>query len=220
MLATKIPINIDRNSCACVSPVADLISDYDITVADTDTCCHNVICRVAAAVNRYVISDVYNILGDNVFVRTSNVGMVKQHVGLKCDKPWLISVKLSLVGDPGVGITEGKQPEEKRCNDKPNSNIEIKDQNIEVKDQNVDNVVSNKDVIDDRDKTVNSPKDNSNSKDNLINETKDVQEGVVRCKETSSDVTTPRPTFMTGDKDNLKTTEIEPCEDKQKRGVS
>ncbi len=216
LLATKIPINIDRNSCACALLVAGLILDYDITVADTDTCYHNVICRAAAAVNRYVISNVYDILGDNVFVRTSNAGMIKQHVGFTCKKPWLISVKLSLVVDPGLGTVEKTQPEVKKCDDKPDSNTEVKDQSIEVKDQNVDNVVSNKDVIDDKDKTVNSPKDNLNSKDNLINETKDVHEGVVGCKEISSDVTTPQLTIINVDKDNSETTEIKLCEDKPK----
>ncbi|PIM95095.1 Electron transfer flavoprotein large subunit [Candidatus Hodgkinia cicadicola] len=142
--------------------------------------------------------------------------MIKQHVGFTCKKPWLISVKLSLVVDPGLGTVEKTQPEVKKCDDKPDSNTEVKDQSIEVKDQNVDNVVSNKDVIDDKDKTVNSPKDNLNSKDNLINETKDVHEGVVGCKEISSDVTTPQLTIINVDKDNSETTEIKLCEDKPK----
>ncbi|WP_146656901.1 electron transfer flavoprotein subunit alpha/FixB family protein [Candidatus Hodgkinia cicadicola] len=209
LLATKIPINVDRNSCACALLVAGLILKYDITVADTDTCYHNVICRAAAAVNRYVISNVYDILGDNIFVRTANAGMVNQHVGFKCDKPWLISVKLSLIADPDVGMVEKKQPEEKKCDANP-------DTNLEVKDQNVDNVGSNKDVIGGKDKEVDNLKDNLNSKDNQVNENKEVKEDVVRCEESSSEVATPRPTITNVDKDGLKETEIKPCEDKPK----
>ncbi len=87
LLATKIPINIVRNNCTFALLVAGLILDYDLVVADVDSCYHNVICRAAAAVNRYVISNVYNILDDNIFVRTIHAGKINQHVGFECGKP-------------------------------------------------------------------------------------------------------------------------------------
>ncbi|PIM95705.1 Electron transfer flavoprotein large subunit [Candidatus Hodgkinia cicadicola] len=135
--------------------------------------------------------------------------MVNQHVGFKCDKPWLISVKLSLIVDPDVRMEEKKQPEEKKCDANPVSNTEVKD-------QNVDNVESNKDVIDGKDKKVDNQKDNLNSEDKHVNENKNVKEDVVRCEGTSSDVVTQRPTIITVDKDSSKETEIKPCEDKPK----
>ncbi len=218
LLATKIPINIDRNSYACALLVAGLILDYDVTVADTDSCYHNVICRAAAAVNRYVISNVYDILGDNIFVRTAHVGMVNQHVGFKCNKPWLISVKLSLIVDPDIGIKEEKQIEEKKDNDNSGSNVNLSS-NIEVKEQNVDNVISDKDVVDDKDKKVDNSKDNLNSKNNLVNENKVVQEKEVQQKEVQHeepvlDVTTQKPTNISVNKESLEVTEIKTCEDK------
>ncbi len=220
LLATKIPINIDRNSYACALLVAGLILDYDVTVADTDSCYHNVICRAAAALNRYVISNVYDILGDNIFVRTSHAGMVNQHVGFKCNKPWLMSVKLSLIVDPDIEIKEEKQIEEKKNNDNSGSNGNLSS-NVEVKEQNVDTVVSGKDVVDDKDKKIDDPKDSLNLKDNLVNENKVVQEKEVQQKEVQheepiSDVTTQKPTSISGNKESLEVTEIKTCENKPK----
>ncbi|PIM95089.1 Electron transfer flavoprotein large subunit [Candidatus Hodgkinia cicadicola] len=156
-----------------------------------------------------MISNVYDILGDNIFVRTANAGMVNQHVGFRCDKPWLISVKLSLVVNLDVGIMEKQHPEDKKCDNKP-------DLNIQVKDQNVDNVVSGKDVIGDKDKKIDNPKDNLKSNDNSVTKTKDGQGGVIKCEVISSEVTTSEPTIINVNEDNLKTTGVKPCENKPK----
>ncbi|PIM95638.1 Electron transfer flavoprotein large subunit, partial [Candidatus Hodgkinia cicadicola] len=93
------PINILRNGFCFSLLVSGLMLSYDITVADNDSCFHSIICRAAAAVNRYVISGVYDILENNVFVRSIYAGRIKQHVSFKCRKPWAVSVKLPLVSD-------------------------------------------------------------------------------------------------------------------------
>ncbi|PIM95560.1 Electron transfer flavoprotein large subunit [Candidatus Hodgkinia cicadicola] len=146
--------------------------------------------------------------------------MVNQHVGFKCNKPWLMSVKLSLIVDPDIEIKEEKQIEEKKNNDNSGSNGNLSS-NVEVKEQNVDTVVSGKDVVDDKDKKIDDPKDSLNLKDNLVNENKVVQEKEVQQKEVQheepiSDVTTQKPTSISGNKESLEVTEIKTCENKPK----
>ncbi|PIM96313.1 Electron transfer flavoprotein large subunit [Candidatus Hodgkinia cicadicola] len=200
MLATKIPINIVRNNCTFALLVAGLILDYDIIVADADSCYHNVICRAAAAVNRYVISNVSNIVGDNIFVRIVHAGKIKQHVGFKCGKPWLISVKLSLILNSDEELEKSKQGEEQKCDNKLSSNIETKEQNVGI-------IVCNKNVIDGKDKGI------GDSKNGLIGNNKTVQEGTVQREEIVSDVVVQE---SDGVNINNGCLEVKSCEIKQK----
>ncbi len=99
LLAVKRPINVVRNGCCFALLVSGLILMHDITIADNDSCYHNVVCRAATAVNRYVVSGVHDILEGRIFVRSVYAGRINQHVSYNCPKPWIVSVKLPLISD-------------------------------------------------------------------------------------------------------------------------
>ncbi|PIM96579.1 Electron transfer flavoprotein large subunit [Candidatus Hodgkinia cicadicola] len=131
---------------------------HDITVADNDSCYHNVICRAATAVNRYVISGVYDILENNVFVRSIYAGRIKQHVSYNCPKPWVISVKLSSI--PDYVVTNKIENKQILINNEDNliSKIEIKKQSGNV-------LVADRDIESDSKKSI---KDSNSIKNNLL----------------------------------------------------
>ncbi|PIM94808.1 Electron transfer flavoprotein large subunit [Candidatus Hodgkinia cicadicola] len=148
--------------------------------------------------NRYVISNVYNILDDNIFVRTIHAGKINQHVGFECGKPWLISVKLSLIFNPDEGLTTTKQDKDHKCNGKLNSNVETKDQNVGI------GVCNN---IDGKDKRTND------SKDSLTDNNKTVREGVIQHEVIVSDVGVQE---SGGENINSVGLEVKSCEIKSK----
>ncbi|PIM95266.1 Electron transfer flavoprotein large subunit [Candidatus Hodgkinia cicadicola] len=133
-----------------------------------------------------MISNVCNILGNNIFVRTIYAGKINQHVSFKCNKPWMISVKLPLIVNSDVEIKEEKQIEEKKKINNSNKN-DTCGSKVETKEQNINDVVSDKGVVDNKDKKFNDLKKSFNSRDNLVNKNKVDQEEMVRGNETISD---------------------------------
>ncbi|MFP3037960.1 MAG: electron transfer flavoprotein subunit alpha/FixB family protein, partial [Candidatus Hodgkinia cicadicola] len=82
----------------CISDLAMILSglgfQYNVISVNGYTFFHNILCRSGAILNRLVISGVYDILKNNIFVRNIGAGKFVQQVNYTCKGPWLISVKL------------------------------------------------------------------------------------------------------------------------------
>ncbi|MFP3038373.1 MAG: electron transfer flavoprotein subunit alpha/FixB family protein [Candidatus Hodgkinia cicadicola] len=103
IVSSHSPISKRLSSGALAMLLSGLCTDYDVVLASELGYFHDVLCRAGAVLSKPVVSSVYGLLEDDVFVRSVCTDRLTQHVTCSFAKPWLVSVRLSRV-------STGRQP--------------------------------------------------------------------------------------------------------------
>ncbi|MGP1922960.1 MAG: electron transfer flavoprotein subunit alpha/FixB family protein [Candidatus Hodgkinia cicadicola] len=92
VLASSSPTNI-RAACAGISILLSALSGrYDAIFVSGASVYHNALCRAAGVLNKVVITNVFEIVNDALFVRTAAGGRINQRVRNLAGYPCLLSI--------------------------------------------------------------------------------------------------------------------------------
>ncbi len=97
VVSSRSPISKRLSSRALAMLLSGLSVDYDVVLASESGYFHDALCGAGAVLNKSVVSGVYEVLKDGVFVRSACADRLAQHVVCNFSKPWLVSVKLTHV---------------------------------------------------------------------------------------------------------------------------
>ncbi|MFP3037616.1 MAG: electron transfer flavoprotein subunit alpha/FixB family protein [Candidatus Hodgkinia cicadicola] len=96
-LASRSPVTV-KAACAGVAMLlSGLGVRYDAIFVGGATTYHDALCRASAVLNKVVITNVFEIADDGVFVRSIAGGRLVQRVRANCGRPCLVSINASLV---------------------------------------------------------------------------------------------------------------------------
>ncbi|MGP1917872.1 MAG: electron transfer flavoprotein subunit alpha/FixB family protein [Candidatus Hodgkinia cicadicola] len=97
VLASNSPTNV-RAACVGVSVLLSALSGrYDAILVGGASVYHSSLCRAAGVLNKVVITNVFNIIDDNLFVRSAAGSRINQRIKNLAGYPCLLSINAALL---------------------------------------------------------------------------------------------------------------------------
>ncbi|MFP3039026.1 MAG: electron transfer flavoprotein subunit alpha/FixB family protein [Candidatus Hodgkinia cicadicola] len=97
VLASSSPTNV-RAACVGVSILLSALSGrYDAIFVGNASVYHNALCRAAGVLNKVVITNVFEVVNNEVFIRSAAGGRINQRIRNLAGYPCLLSINTSLL---------------------------------------------------------------------------------------------------------------------------
>ncbi|MGP1914506.1 MAG: electron transfer flavoprotein subunit alpha/FixB family protein [Candidatus Hodgkinia cicadicola] len=94
VLASSAPTVIRAASTGIAMLISALSGRYDAILVSKDSCYHDSLCRASSVLNKTVITNVFEIASDGIFLRTVPSGLLIQQVRYLGGRPCLLSVNV------------------------------------------------------------------------------------------------------------------------------